>query len=262
MFYPSDPARLRGVVEDYLASAGAGTVIGQVASEPRGRLRAVIVPHAGLVYSGATAALAYQQLASQADEIRHIVMIGPAHRVGTPAIALPGVDRFATPIGEVAIWAEGVEIALTQPQVVEAPVVHADEHSLEVQLPFTIKLFPEADILPLAVGWVEPEAVARVIETLWDHPGTVFIISSDLSHFLTYEAARRLDQDTVDQILRLDAAIDPDRACGAKGVSAICLVSANHGLTPQLFGLCNSGDTAGDKARVVGYTAIGFYETE
>jgi len=257
MFYPDDPVRLRQMVGDLLADAAtrlpdrAGTDEKPVA---------FIVPHAGYIYSGSTAAMAYAQLADLAEEIRHVVIVGPTHRIGIQGIGLPGVESMATPLGQIPVWPEGVAIAREQPSVVVSAAAHAQEHSLEVQLPFLQVVLPDADVLPLAAGWVEPAAVAGVLGALWDEPGTMTLISSDLSHYHPYDEARAIDRATVERILRLDATIDHDLACGATGINALLLVARERGLTPRLDHLCNSGDTAGAKDGVVGYAEVSFME--
>lgn len=262
LFYPGEPGQLRQMVDRLLAEAGASET--KVPSTPdsaqvTGDLRAVIVPHAGYIYSGSTAALAYAQLKTIADQVKHVVIVGPAHRVGIRAVALPDVDALSTPLGDVPLWPDGAKAALAQPGVQISATVHAQEHSVEVQLPFLQAVVPDADILPLVAGWITPEVVAGVLEAVWALPGVFTVISSDLSHYHPYTQAQRLDRATVGQIRDLDATIDHDQACGATGVDAILLQARSHGLRPQVFGLCNSGDTAGDKAAVVGYAAVGFY---
>jgi len=227
------------------------------AGSPRDSLVSMIVPHAGYIYSGSTAALGYALLERLADKVKHIVILGPTHRVGIRGIALPGVDAMKTPLGTVPLWASGVERALAQPFVVASPEVHAQEHSLEVQLPFLQTVVPGADVLPLAVGWVEPEVATTVIDAVWD-ADTFIVISSDLSHYHPYAEAQRIDRGTVEQILAGEQ-VDHDQACGATGVDAMTLAARTRGLEPRLIGMCNSGDTAGDKSGVVGYATIGFY---
>jgi AmmeMemoRadiSam system protein B len=204
--------------------------------------------------------LAYTVLESLADAIQHVVIIGPTHRVGIRAIALPDANFMATPLGNVAVWDEGVALSLDQPGVTQARAAHAEEHSLEVQLPFLQTVVPQADVLPLAVGLVSPSSVAEVLEVLWDLPGVFTVISSDLSHYHPYAEAQALDIATVQQILNRDPHLEHDQACGATGINAISLVAQSRNLRPRLLGMCNSGDTAGDKSGVVGYAALGFYE--
>jgi len=251
MFYPGDPNGLRAMIDAMLEQARKKV-------SPDDSLVSMVVPHAGYIYSGTTAALGYALLESLADTIKHVVILGPTHRVGIRGIALPGCDAMKTPLGTVPLWSEGVERALAQPFVVDSVEVHAQEHSLEVQLPFLQTVVPYADVLPLAVGWVEPEVATAVLDAVWDRDVFV-VISSDLSHYHPYAEAQAIDQVTVSQILKGEQ-VDHDQACGATGVDAMTLAAASRGLEPRLIGMCNSGDTAGDKSGVVGYATIGFYK--
>jgi len=227
---------------------------------PDDSLVSMVVPHAGYIYSGWTAALGYALLESLADKVKHVAILGPTHRVGIRGIALPEADAMKTPLGTVPLWADGVARALAQPYVVASAEVHAQEHSLEVQLPFLQTVLPNADVLPLAVGWVEPQVATNVIDAVWD-PDTFIVISSDLSHYHPYAEAQKIDQGTVSQILEGEQ-VDHDQACGATGVDAMTIAAQARGLTPRLIGMCNSGDTAGDKSGVVGYATIGFFKEE
>ena len=251
MFYPGDPRQLRGMIDGMLEEA-------RTKVEPVPGLKAMVVPHAGYVYSGSTAALGYALLATMADSVKHVVILGPTHRVGIRGIALPEADAMETPLGIVPLWSEGAQRALTQPFVVASAEVHAQEHSLEVQLPFLQTVVPQADVLPLAVGWVEPRVATDVIDAVWDS-NTFIVISSDLSHYHPYAEAQAIDRVTVDQILKGEQ-VDHDQACGATGVDAMTLAACARGLEPKLIGMCNSGDTAGDKHGVVGYATIGFFK--
>lgn len=222
--------------------------------------KAIIVPHAGYVYSGGTAALAYARLAPARKTIRRVVLLGPVHRVPVRGLALPGVDAFATPLGDIAVDQQAVAAIAGLGQVVVSPQAHAPEHSLEVQLPFLQSVLDDFKLVPLAVGDASPAEVAQVLEVLWGGPETLLVISSDLSHFLPYAQARAVDDETVHRILALDACLSHSQACGGTPVNGLLLAARQHHLAPQLLGLCNSGDTAGDRSRVVGYAAIAFVE--
>ena len=253
MFYPGDPKGLRTMVDTMLDTARKTVSLDD-------SLVSMVVPHAGYIYSGWTAALGYALLESLADKVKHVAILGPTHRVGIRGIALPEADAMKTPLGTVPLWADGVARALAQPYVVASAEVHAQEHSLEVQLPFLQTVVPNADVLPLAVGWVEPQVATNVIDAVWD-PDTFIVISSDLSHYHPYAEAQAIDKVTVEQILKGEQ-VDHDQACGATGVDAMTLAAQARGLTPRLIGMCNSGDTAGDKSGVVGYATIGFFKEE
>jgi AmmeMemoRadiSam system protein B/AmmeMemoRadiSam system protein A len=250
-FYPADAATLRAQVQACLDEAqeqGAG----------RGAApKLLIVPHAGYIYSGPVAGHAYARLAPWAGRVRRVVLAGPTHRVPVRGLAVPTVESFETPLGRVAIDAEAREAVAGLPQVVLDDRAHAHEHSLEVQLPFLQAVLGGGfTLLPLAVGDAEPGEVAEVIERLWGGDETLIVISSDLSHYLAYEHARAVDRATVDRIIGLATDIDPHEACGAFALNGALAAARRHGLAPQLLDLRNSGDTAGDRRRVVGYAAL------
>ena len=249
-FYPGQTSALSATVLALLAKAGADTDI----AAPK----AIIVPHAGYIYSGATAALAYAQLAAARSSIRRVILLGPVHRVAVRGLALPGAAAFATPLGEIEIDQASVAALSALPQVLVSPAAHALEHSLEVQLPFLQRVLDDFKLVPLAIGNATATEVAQVLEALWGGPETLIVISSDLSHFLPYASAQALDQGTVQQILKFDGTLNHQQACGATPVNGLLLAARQHGLEVRLLGLCNSGDSAGDKERVVGYTALAF----
>ena len=218
----------------------------------------IIVPHAGYIYSGSTAALAFAQLVKVRQTIRRVVLLGPVHRVPVRGLALPGVDFFATPLGEIEVDQDAVAAIRSLPQVVVSPDAHAQEHALEVQLPFLQTVLDDFKLLPLAVGDATPLEVAEVLEVLWGGDDTLMVISSDLSHFLPYATAQAVDHQTIQHVLNLQPDLSHRQACGATPVNGALLAAKRHGLLPQLLRLCNSGDTAGDKGRVVGYAALAF----
>jgi len=185
-------------------------------------------------------------------------LLGPVHRVAVRGLALPGVDGFATSLGEIDVDQAAVASLMRLPQVVVSAPAHAQEHSLEVQLPFLQAVLDDFSIVPLAVGQATPAEVAQVLEVLWGGDETLIVISSDLSHFLPYTAARACDSQTSQHIMALDAILTHEQACGATPVNGLLLAARQHRLEPQLLGLCNSGDTAGDKQRVVGYASFAF----
>jgi len=251
-FYPGQGALLAQQVCDLLAAAPSD------AAAPTTAPKAIIVPHAGYIYSGSTAALAYASLAAVRHNIRRVVLLGPAHRVPVRGLALPGDDFFATPLGEVEVDQVAVAQILKLPQVVVSRRVHAQEHSLEVQLPFLQTVLDDFKLVPLVVGDATPAEVAEVMELLWGGPETLLVISSDLSHFLPYRAAQQTDHQTAQAILALRGTLTHSQACGGTPINGLLLAARQHGLQPHLLGLCNSGDTAGDKERVVGYAALTF----
>ena len=254
MFYPGHPATLAREVDEMLSTAEHGQVT------PGPLPKAVIVPHAGYVYSGPVAASAYARLKPGRGVISRVVLLGPVHRVPVRGLALPGVDCFRTPLGTLSLDAEAVTKIRRLRQVVESSAAHAMEHSLEVQLPFLQEVLGNFTLVPLAVGDASPEEVAEVLEALWGGTETLIVVSSDLSHYLPYATARQVDQETARLILDLSTDIRHDQACGGTPVNGLLLAARRHGLEPKLLDLRNSGDTAGDKSRVVGYAAFAFCE--
>ena len=250
MFYPADPGILARDVHAMLAAA-----------KPCGLTpKALIVPHAGYVYSGPIAASAYAALKNIAANIRRVVLLGPTHRVAVRGLALPGVDAFATPLGMIQVDVEAAQAIAHLPQVSVSPQAHALEHSLEVQLPFLQAVLSDFKLLPLAVGMATPEEVAEVLELLWGGEETLIVISSDLSHFLPYDVAKRVDSATVQNILGLKHHISHEQACGGTPINGLLVAARQHHLAPHLLDLRNSGDTAGPRDGVVGYAAFAFTE--
>ena len=222
--------------------------------------KALIAPHAGYIYSGPIAASAYAQLAAARGRVRRVVVLGPTHRVPVRGLALPGVDEFTTPLGHLQIDRDATQELLALPQVISLPAAHALEHSIEVQLPFLQAVLGEFLLLPLVVGDATATEVAEVLEAVWGGEETLIVISSDLSHYLPYEDARAVDATTISAVLALDSSLDHAQACGATPVNGLLTLARRRALRPELLDLRNSGDTAGDKTRVVGYGAVAFFE--
>jgi hypothetical protein len=252
MFYPEDRRTLAREVESLLARAGA--------PQPRpGTPKALLVPHAGYVYSGPVAASAYALLRAARGVVRRVVLFGPCHRVPVPGLALPRVEAFQTPLGQVPVDRDAVASLASVTEVEVSGPAHALEHSLEVQLPFLQSVLGEFALVPLAVGGASAATVAGVMERLWGGPETLILVSSDLSHYLPYDAAQAMDRATVDAILALHHDLDHEQACGATAVAGLVLAARGHGLAAELLDLRNSGDTAGDRSRVVGYASVAFW---
>lgn len=254
MFYPGDAPGLREILAECF----------QAARPVRQSLhpKALVVPHAGYVYSGPVAASAYQLLAPWREVIRRVVLLGPVHRVWVAGLALPGVAAFDTPLGRVALDQAAMDSIAGLAQVEVSPLAHAQEHSLEVHLPFLQSVLADFRLVPLAVGGASAEAVAQVLERLWGGGETLIVVSSDLSHFLSHAQATSKDAATAQAILHLDAHLDGEQACGAYPINGLLLAARRRGLAPHLLDLRNSGDTAGDRSRVVGYGAFAFTEPE
>lgn len=250
MFYPSDARALAAQVDALLGAVAPGGL-------PRAP-KLVVVPHAGLVYSGPIAAAAYAALAPWCARIRRVVLLGPVHRVALRGLALPDASAFETPLGAIPIDPAARPALAGLPQVVTSDAAHAREHSLEVQLPFLQRVLGAFRVVPLAVGNASAAEVAQVLERLWGGEETLIVISTDLSHYLSYADARRTDRQTIDKVLALDPRIDHAQACGATPLSGALVAARAHLLVPRLLDLRNSGDTAGDRRRVVGYCALAF----
>jgi hypothetical protein len=249
LFYPGDPRELHAMVADFLGAVHAtGTVP-----------KAIIVPHAGYIYSGPIAASAYARIQPARGRITRVVLLGPAHRVGFHGLALSSADCFQTPLGRITVDQEAVKKISGLPQVQVMDAAHMQEHSLEVHLPFLQEVLGEFSLVPLVVGDAEPSEVAEVLEALWGGPETLIVISSDLSHYHDYKTAQRLDRATSQAIeqLRLED-IQYDHACGRNPVSGLLQVARQRGLKAKTVDLRNSGDTAGSHDRVVGYGAYIF----
>lgn len=256
MFYPADPAELGRIVGAQLAEARSEIGPAEpVAVCPK----MLLVPHAGFVYSGPVAARAYALLARWRTQIRRVVLLGPAHRVAVQGLAAPQASSFETPLGRVAVDATAMASLADLPQVTISAAAHAQEHSLEVQLPFLqTVLEPGFTLVPLVVGRASEDEVAQVLERLWGGDETLILISSDLSHYQAYAQAQALDRATIDQVLRLDGRLSHEQACGASPLRGALRLARQRGLGARLLDLRNSGDTAGDRARVVGYAAVAF----
>ena len=255
LFYPAAPAALREQV--------ANCLDGVVADDPAQRKpKLFISPHAGYEYCGAVAAHAYALLERRREPaIRRVVLLGPAHREWVSGLAAPGAQSFETPLGRIPVDVAALASLGDLPQVIRSDRAHEREHSLEVQLPFLQNVLGHFTLVPLVVGDASVEAVAQVLERLWGGPETLIVISSDLSHYLPYEKAQAIDRATVQRILELDSGLSPHEACGSAAINGALRAARRHGLAPRLLDLCNSGDTAGDRDRVVGYGAIAFEET-
>ncbi len=250
LFYPRDPQELSATVAALLAEQ-------HVPAQPP---KALIVPHAGYAYSGKVAAQAYASLGSAARALRRVLLLGPSHREWFRGLAVPTVQAFATPLGQVRVDTAAVSRLCALPSVMRSDAAHALEHSLEVQLPFLQHVAPLAEIVPVVAGDASPAEVAAAIEELWDGAETLIVVSSDLSHYHSYRTARALDEATAQAIVGGRTDLLGEQACGCVLVNGLTLAVRAHGLRAAVLDLRNSGDTAGDKQRVVGYGAFGFFE--
>ncbi len=249
-FYPSDPDELRRDVRQMVATADSGLI-----HSPK----ALIAPHAGYIYSGPVAGTAYAQLAAVADQIKRVVLLAPSHRVAFRGIAYSSAELFRTPLGDIKVDMDGLTMLQNLPQVHELDQAFTSEHSLEVHLPFLQETLSNFKIVPMVVGDVEPAAVAEVLERLWGGSETLIVISSDLSHYLDYDTARRIDAETTSAIETLQPdKLSHNQACGRTPVSGLLLAAQQHNLQVTTLDLRNSGDTAGPRDQVVGYGAYAF----
>ena len=251
-FYPGSPSQLRQTVSTLLAG---------VTEIPERPPKAIIVPHAGYIYSGVVAASAFALLAGGKSVIHRVILAGPAHRVAARGVALPDCDAFATPLGLVPIDQPAMDALKILPQVRAGNEVHREEHALEVELPFLQLALEQFTLLPMAVGNIAPQAVAEALETVWGRSETLIVISSDLSHYLPYAEAQRIDDETCRQIESFDPSIEHPQACGALPINGLLLAAHRRKLKVRRLQVLNSGDTAGDRRRVVGYGAFAFFET-
>ncbi len=252
LFYPQDARELRQAVAAYVDAC--------TRTGPARRPKALIVPHAGYPYSGAVAGCAYRVLRDSRATFRHVVLVGPSHRVPMRGLAMPSVESFATPLGEVAVDVANRQRLRELGLVGVSDAPHATEHSLEVQLPFLQVVLDSFDILPIATGLSPPEQVARALEGAWNGPDTLIVVSSDLSHYHTYDEALQLDSAATQIILARRSDLPDEQACGARAINGLMEIARRRGLEVELLQQRNSGDTAGDRSRVVGYGSYAVYE--
>ncbi len=252
-FYPASPDVLAASVRDYLAAAEAEQPTSRQVGIPP---RAIVVPHAGYIYSGPVAARAYARIVAGRDRYRRVLLLGPSHHVWFRGLALPAGEAFSTPLGRVALDAGLGRKLETLPFVIRNDAPHAREHSLEVQLPFLqCTLGDRCTLTPLVVGDARPAEVAAVIEAAWD-PDTLVVISTDLSHYHDWATARRLDAATARAIEALEPeSIGSEQACGFLPLNGLLSVAREQGGRIRRLDLRNSGDTAGPRGQVVGYGA-------
>jgi len=244
VFYPADPQELQSMLHTYLSEAEADGPLPM----------AMIVPHAGYIYSGPVAASGYARLQQAADQIDRVILLGPAHRVGFRGIAASSADGFKTPLGTIPLDTAAIGNILSLPQVLINDEAHRLEHSLEVHLPFLQVTLNHFTLVPLVVGDASPKEVCEIIGHFCNQPGTLVIISSDLSHFHDYETAVQLDINTSNAIENLALEkIGYEHACGRNPVNGLLLYARQHGLSAHTIDLRNSGDTAGPRDQVVGY---------
>ena len=241
-FYPADKKVLSEVINDFLLQAGGIKNVYKNA-----HVRALIVPHAGYVYSGATAAFSYNLLRNAKP--KKIVLFGPSHYAYFRG-ALGFSWEWQTPLGKQRVLSKGLNVLTSD-----------KEHSLEVQLPFLQTVLSKFDFVPIIFGEISSQKLAQRIEEFLSSD-TVLIASSDLSHYFSYDKATRVDKATINSVLLLDLNEFESigDACGKTGIGALIILARKNNWKCVLLDYKNSGDTAGDKSRVVGYCAIAFFE--
>jgi MEMO1 family protein len=251
-FYPADPTELRNLIMALLSAV----------PPPEGPApKALIVPHAGYLYSGPIAASAYAQWLRERRTVKRIVLVGPAHYVAVEGLAGCSAEALATPLGPVPVDTGALRRLAGLPQFSVRDAAHGPEHALEVQLPFLQVLLEEFSVVPLVVGAATPEQVSEVLDRLWNGPETRLVVSSDLSHYLDYPTAREVDRITATAIQTLAPQdIDEDQACGRIPIRGLLQTAQARGMRVRTFDLRSSGDTAGSRDKVVGYGAFGFDE--
>jgi len=250
MFYPANAAELSAAVDSYLANSDSTDI----------HPKAIIAPHAGYVYSGQVAAHAYKALALKKDKIKRIVLLGPSHRVPFHGCALSNANFFETPLGDIPVDQDANAKLIKSGLAKNMDAAHALEHSLEVHLPFLQRALNDFRLVPIVVGDANAEEVSNIIEFFWNDEETYFVISSDLSHFHSYAEAKQLDATTSQAIVDFNIdQISSEQACGCRPVIGLLNSAKKHHLSACILDLKNSGDTGGDKDRVVGYGAYAFY---
>jgi len=242
MFYPADPTELRRMLEGFLADVPVRDGVSP---------KAIIAPHAGYVYSGPIAAHAYACV--RPAGIRRVVLLGPAHRVLLNGVGASSASAWRTPLGDAPVEAP--------PGISVSDAAHAEEHSLEIQLPFLQVVLGDFTLVPLVVGQAAKEEIADILASLWGGADTLIVISSDLSHYENYETANRMDSATSQAIVNLDpSGLNADSACGCVPICGLLHLAKQKGMRAERVDLRNSGDTAGARDQVVGYGAYVFYE--
>lgn len=253
MFYPGDARTLAQELNELFGGV-------EPAQARLGFPKALIVPHAGYIYSGGVAAHAYEELAAARGLVKRVVMLGPVHRVPVRGLAIPSDEAFATPLGLVPIDRAALDHVRGLPQVVTSDRAHLQEHALEVQLPFLQHQLGNFALAPFAVGDATVQEVAQVMDRLWGGPETLIVISTDLSHYHPYAQARAIDGATLGRIGSFATNVHHEEACGATPLNGFLALAKAKNMSIRLLAACNSGDTAGGKGQVVGYSAFALHE--
>ncbi|MPY23494.1 AmmeMemoRadiSam system protein B [Shewanella psychropiezotolerans] len=257
LFYPADPIVLSAELSSYMSHASLHKI---QHSTPKMIPKAIIVPHAGYIYSGLVAAHGFSCISAITDKIKRVVLLGPAHTLYLQGCAIPESTHFSTPLGNLPIDSSGAEKLAAYDAVTISNIPHKNEHSLEVELPFLQHCLDEFTLLPILVGDIAPELMAELLELVWGGDETLIVVSSDLSHFHPYDEAKQLDRETCQKILANNSDISSEQACGGRSLNALSLQIMRHNLNITQLSYQNSGDCAtsdaSDKSRVVGYASF------
>lgn len=253
MFYPGDTSALQEQIQAFIREKPNA-----LSQAPK----ALIVPHAGTIYSGSIAATAYRSLLQYRHTIRKVILLGPAHRIHLNGLALPSVDQFETPLGKVDLDGKTIQKLVNDFQQVSfSDEAHSDEHSLEVQLPFLQEVLSNFKLIPFVVGDANKHDIAEVIAHLWGGADCLVVISTDLSHFYPYSEAVKLDTNTAQTIESFQGEhLGDQAACGRIPLGGLLHVALEKGMRIKRLDLRNSGDTAGSKDQVVGYGSWALFE--
>lgn len=261
-FYPGDPALLEKEIDRLMDQTGE--------SHTRGRIKGLISPHAGYMYSGIVAARGYKSLRDADFSV--VAIISPSHRDYFRGISVFNGKGYETPLGLVPIDSKLTNALIEQsPKICSSWLGHREEHALEVQLPFLQRMLKNFRLIPIVMGdqefdtcWMLAEALSAVLKDV----AALIVASSDLSHFHVYDEAVRMDHTTIDLIQKLDVdgfidALEKGHceACGAGPIISTMITSKNTGAnTSQSLMYANSGDITGDRSSVVGYLSTAFCE--
>ncbi|WP_299798460.1 AmmeMemoRadiSam system protein B [uncultured Shewanella sp.] len=258
LFYPADPVELTTEIKQFLCASNGNFAAQEPFYGNKPRPKALIVPHAGYIYSGFVAGSAFSLLL-HTHKIKRVILLGPAHRVYLEGCALPEANTFATPLGNITVNQEHYAELTALEKVIISDLPHLDEHCLEVQLPFLQFCLNQFSLLPVVVGECSPSTVADILELFSQQENTLIVVSTDLSHYHTYDEACRIDRQTCEQILNLDSLISPHQACGCYALNGLNRYAKRHKLAIEQLCYLNSGDSAGDKSKVVGYASFALY---
>ena len=254
-FYPSVPAELRSLITQLTIKARNT----RLQPHRNNHLRAIVLPHAGYIYSGWTAAHASRVL--HPDQFTQVILLGPDHYIGFSNGAICDATAYETPLGRIKLHENTAKLR-RQPELFQPLPIHLDkEHSLEVVLPFLQTYLGNFQMVPIIVGRTDIRSFSNALDGILDND-TLMVVSSDLSHFLSHAEAVIRDRETINAIMEMN----PDklvktgnRACGMAPILILMELARRHHWHPLVLHYSNSGDTAGDRSRVVGYAAIAFF---